>query len=168
MKKFFFLLLPLATALTARVSAGVTGLEDWGAGTNDITLSIEVEGNRSQIKTNQSFQVVTRIENKSTNSPFYFLSPAAIFNGGPFYFEVISPSGKEIAPAPPRIEVGSAEKITVRPNQVYEHDFNPGYLCKFSEVGTYRILAKIKVGRVKHKEQWAVSAPLYVVVVAGK
>lgn len=166
MKILLFLTTFLAVSLSVPVFAGITGSGDWGSATNNIELRIGLDGGERQIKTNQSFQLLIHIRNTSTNSPFYFLSPLAIFNGEPFTFEVISPSAKDIAPAPPKVERGSAEVITVRPNQDYKCNFNLGYLCKFNEVGTYKILAKMNVGMVKSKKIWAISNPLFVIVVS--
>lgn len=168
MNTSFSFIIFLAVSLTAPVFTAVAGSEDWGSSTNNISLSIDLDGNEGQFKTNQSFQLVIHIKNTSTNSPFSFLSPLAIFNGEPFTFQVISPSGNEIVPAPPKVERGSAEVITIQPNHVYKCNFNLGYLCKLSEVGTYKIVAKMNIGMVRRKKTWAISNPLYVQVVPSQ
>jgi hypothetical protein len=140
---------------------------EWGNAANNIQIGISMKANNAQIKTNQSFSVSVRIKNLSTNDFFYFYLPLASTENDPISFIVTSPSGKDKSPIPPLVEHGSGANVNVPPNQIYSFEFNLGYLCKFDEVGTYKIIAKMNVSPTQDKNRWAISNPLSVTVVPG-
>jgi hypothetical protein len=165
MKKRFFCTLFLAAFFGPYVWAENVETNVWGNVINNIQIGIGTKDNNTQIKTNQSFNLGIRIKNLSTNESFYFYLPAAAIEGDPISFVVTSPSGKDVSPIPPRVELGSGANVNVPPNQIYTYVFNLSYLCKFDEIGTYKVTAKMNVSATQHKSDWAISNPLYVTVV---
>jgi hypothetical protein len=145
-----------------RILAQGVGTNEWGASANDIQLYIGLQQGQTPIKTNEPFHLAIRIENNSTNQFFYFYTRNGMVDGDPIFFTIISPSGKDVSPVPPLVDVGSGGNINLPPKGVYR--FSKGYCpLQFSELGTYKISAKIKA----NDNDWADSNPLSVTVVPG-
>lgn len=141
---------------------------EWGAITNNVQMSINLKGDRKEIKSNQPFRLLIFIRNVSTNEAFNV--HYTYVNDYDLSFVVIAPSGKDISPIFPKDRVfGSGAFIFVPPGQIKRFGFNLSFLCKFDEVGTYKIIAKQKGYWSKsQKDLTIVSNPLCVTVVPDK
>jgi len=159
---------------------------EWGAVSCNAQMSIRMKGASTDIRINQPFSLTIRLRNLSTNETFYFHCPSgtridahfSYVTGLPtgeavrvqsgLTFAISSPSGKDIAPVgilDPR-DLGRIDNVS--PGQLWESDFNVGSLCKFNEIGTYKITASQDVGNVTQETCIVVSNPLYVVVSPGE
>jgi DNA-binding beta-propeller fold protein YncE len=142
---------------------------DWGAVTNNAQMSISLTGGGNEIKTNEPVRLLIRFRNISTNETIAIFRPNAIETDPTFSFIVVSPSGKDVSPSSPKIFVGSGGVLPIDPNQTVELEFNLSDLCKFDEVGTYKIIAKKGVGSRDGKKLFVVvSNPLYATIVPDK
>jgi hypothetical protein len=169
MKRILVFFIIFASLWELDVLADVPETNEWGSVIDNIQIGIGIEGNAGQIKTNQQVDLTIRIKNTSANRPFNFYRPAAILNGFPMYYEVISPSGKDISPAHANGFWGSGGIMNVPPNSVYNYEFNLGYLCRFNEVGTYKVVAKMNLTwTTAHTNSLPTSNRLYVTVVPGQ
>lgn len=72
--------------------------------------------------------------------------------------------GQDISPALPKFISGSGGQIAITPNQIQEFEFNLSHLCKFDEIGTYKIIAKKRLFPSIDDRCEMVSNPLNVVI----
>lgn len=119
---------------------------DTAAATNKPTFAFPGEEPRSpqEVSTNQAVVILSvRLRNLSTNLIFSFFGAGGVEDWPAAYFEVTSPSGKEVAirPEPPIHSSGSGF-IRLGPGQTEKFAFHVNLFCNFSEVGTYRIVGK--------------------------
>lgn len=138
---------------------------DTAAATNKPALVFPMEEPRSpqEATTNEAVVILSvRLRNVSTNLTFQFLLNEEVeWSSAPF-FEVILPSGKEVATRPKLPDQSSAAKMTWRPppnrprhalpdfirlgpGQLQEFKFHLNRFCNFSQVGTYRVVGKWKL-----------------------
>jgi hypothetical protein len=156
----------LAVIMVGRVSADDIKTNEWGVITNNVQMSISLKDDGAQIKTNKSLSLLIRIKNTSTNEAV-FLYNALALNADPLIgvsCAVISPSGKDISPKPRMFWHGSGGHIILPPNQINEFEFSLSQLCKFDEIGTYKIIAKKIIWFGNDKQFEIVSNPLTIVV----
>ena len=143
--------------------------DTWGPITNDAQMAITPKYDGAGLKTNQPFGVIVRLRNLSTNETFYsnrLIEPIVTAH---FYFNVIAPSAKEILPIPNMTAAfGRIKNFIVRPNDIYSFDFDLGVLCKFNELGTYKIIGKMRVGRSTKGFLFITSNQLSLSVVPGQ
>jgi hypothetical protein len=160
----------MACTLAAHsASTIVISSEAWGAVTNNVQMSVTVEGGSRNIKTNQPVSLRILIRNVGTNETFYVDVPAAIEMDPRFSFKIISPTGRNVSPKAPKIYAGSGATLTLGPGQTNELRFNLSKLFKFEEVGTYTITATKEVWTLEESRNFkVVSAPLSVSVAPGK
>jgi hypothetical protein len=180
MEKGVYILLLLSSLLSGRTSADQPYSGPGGPVTNQVQMSIDLdiaaatnkpavafpmEEPRSpqEVSTNSAVVILSvRLRNVSTNVTFQFLLNEEVeWSSAPF-FEVILPSGKEVATRPKLPDQPSAAKMTWRPppnrprhalpdfirlgpGQVQEFKFHLNRFCTFSEVGTYRVVGKWKL-----------------------
>ena len=145
MKKYLCLIAMLAAATVLGVFADDAKTREWGAVTCNAQMSIELKESKSEIQSNQSVYLVIRIKNVSTNDTIgVYQSLAIVVNSlVNFSFVVISPSGKDVSPkAAEYFRGGSAGSYSIGPGQIKTFDYDLNYLCKFDEVGTYKVTAK--------------------------
>ena len=169
MNKYLFWFSMFVSLATGEIYAdNITN--SWGPVTNNIQMSISLEGGKNEIKANESFSLIVRIRNLSTNMSFafhYTLQAQTDPRTG-VYCTVISPSGREISPNTEKTYAGgSGSSGNVGPNKTLEFAFHLSDLCRFNKHGTYKITAK-KVVRVDgNKPVEVVSNTLRLSVVWG-
>ena len=151
-------------SLWAALTEGVD-TNGWGTAANNVQIGIGLMGSGNQVKTNQQYNLSIRIRNLSTNESFDFYNPTAIEQGDPVFFQIATPSGKDASPAPAIAYKSSGMVVSVQPNQTYQYEVGLSWFYGFHELGTYKIVAKLKTGR---KDNWVISNPLYLTVVPGK
>ena len=144
--------------------------DDWGPATNGIQMSIRLKSKASEIKMNQPIMLSVCFSNISTNERFRIYRANAIEFDSGYSWSVISPSGKDISPNMEKIrESESWGSFALLPNKAIEFDFNLSHLCKFSEIGTYKIIGRKAIDFYgSNKSIKVVSNPLSVTVVPDK
>jgi hypothetical protein len=140
----------------------------WGDATCNAQMSLELKDQNIEIKANQPVDLVIHIKNVSSNETFSVYQSLAIVDNSlvNFSFGVTSPSGKDISPKPAEYyNGGSGGEYQIAQGQTKEFDCNLSYLCKFNEMGTYKIIAKKRLWPDLNKQCEITSNPLYVTVV---
>ena len=134
-------------------------------------MSISLKNGGPEIETNQFVTLLVRFRNLSTNETirlYRYIFDDTGSHGG-VSCRVISPSGKDILPNTDNtLHSGSGANYPVPPNRIYEFEFDLGNFCKFSEVGTYEIIATKTVIVGQNKMFPFISNPLHVSVVPKK
>jgi hypothetical protein len=146
-----------------KIFAGDTNLYEWGAIAFDAQLSIGINGGDTEVKSNQPVNLSIRLKNLSSNDNIQFLLPIAPAIDSDFSFEITSPTGRDISPARNHLS-GSASLITIKPHESVDYKFALTEIFRFTEVGTYKIVAK----RLVRKDGQVVSNTLYLNVVPGE
>jgi hypothetical protein len=168
-KKAFltFLAVPFLTVTMVRIARAddVKAIAS-AAAVNNIQISIRTKNGEAEIKTNQSFTIIIRIRNNSTNGAFHFYQPLTTVNDYPISFKITSPLGEDVSPIPPYVEHGSGANITVLPKSTYQYEIDSSWFGRFDKIGTYKILGSMYVGE-KDRSDWAASNPLLLTVVPG-
>src|SRR5262245_42316071 len=95
MKFLACLILFLMVAMAREVSAFQ---QNWGAPTNDIQISIRLDGGEEKVGTNSPVKLLIRFRNLSTNWNVGKFFGARNETDEDFKFTVISPSGKDVSP----------------------------------------------------------------------
>lgn len=142
MKKNFCCLLLCIVASVWTAYAEDVGTNVWGPANCNEQLAIALPDIGSGIKTNQPFNLLIRFKNLSTNDQIRLNIPTETEVDAEFWFEVITPSGKDISPKLKQFPHGSGSLIIIGPNKVYERTFNLSALCELRETGIYKITAK--------------------------
>jgi hypothetical protein len=168
MKKYLFCLSLFAALTAVEVFADETNKIEWGAITNNVQISISVKDGLATIRTNQPFSLLVRIRNVSTNQAISVYRWVGTQVDPGFSWVVVSPSGKDVSPIAELAAHGSGAFHHINPNQTFEYEFNLSSLCKFGEIGTYKIVFKMNTSESPHKLCWVVSDPLYLTVVQGE
>lgn len=164
MKKYFYCSL-ITVLVTWQIFADDLKTNQWGVVTNNVQMSISLTDRGKEIKSSQPVKLLIRFRNISTNETFLVGRENAIENDPGYSWVVISPSGKDISPKP-QIHTGSGGAIPLVPNQFIEFEFNLSRLCKFDELGTYKIVTKKSIWSPENQKLFTVvSTPLYVTVV---
>ena len=162
----FFLVLILFTMTNHAVANGTT-TNEWGPVNCNAQISVQLKDPEKEIKINQTVNLVIYIKNVSTNETLYvFQSLAVVIDSYiDFSFNIISPSGKDISPKQSKYwNGGSAGIYPLLPGQVKEFSYNLSYICKFDEVGTYKVIVKKKFGLWQDGKCEAASNPLTITV----
>jgi hypothetical protein len=146
------------------VFADDTNNIEWGLTTNDSRMSISFINGESVIRTNQPFSVTVRIQNLSTNQTLYVYLPMGRVDPG-FMWVVTSPDGNDASP--PVTTRGSGAIDAIDPGGIFEFEFSLSSVCRFNQIGTYKITAKMGLGGLSNKVSRAVSNPLALTVVPG-
>ena len=136
-----------------------TKTNDWGAMTNSIQMSIALRPEKTDFRLSNVVVLVIRLRNLSDHETFLVSRWNAIENDPSYSFVVTSPSGKDVSPGP-KIIPGSAGATPLEPNKTLEFEFNLSRLCKFDEVGEYRITAKKLVRSPAREMSFAVISNL--------
>jgi len=140
--------------------------DDWGPATNGIQMSINSTSRVDESKINQPIVLSVCFRNVSTNETFRIYQANAVEFDPGYSWSVISPSGKDISPNMQKINPSeSGGFIPLLVNKTYQFQFNLSHICKFTEVGTYKIIAEKAIYSVKSRKTIvAVSNPLNVTV----
>lgn len=142
---------------------------EWGAVIYSTQISIGINSNEKEFKTNQVVRLLVRINNLSTNEGRgIYLERTFTFTRG-LSFVVISPSGKDISPVFHETDRASGEYIWVPPGKIDGFSFALGEICKTDEIGIYKIILTMRQytpDREKYFE--IVSKPLEVKIVPGE
>jgi hypothetical protein len=142
--------------------------QQWGAMTNNVQMAISLKGGQKEIKTNQPLVLLIQIKNRSEKDNFVIYRRNWIEGDPGFSFAVLTPSGKDISPKPV-VGGGSGMLATLAPSRTMEIEINLGARCRFSEAGSYRVVAKREVLDPRTKQAFrVVSNELQVPVVADK
>jgi hypothetical protein len=160
----------LVLFVVSKSVAAEVNTNDWGPATNNLQMSIRLDGAEKQIKAGQPFTLSIRYQNISTNEKFIVYKFNGAENDQSYSFLVTSPSGKNVSPDMKKIgESGSGQVLGVNPGQILEIKFNASKLFKLDEVGTYKIIAKkVIMSEARQDEFEVVSNPLDVVVTANQ
>jgi len=153
--------------------------DEWGNATNGVQALLVLRDDKSRIGTNDSIVVSLKVKNTLTNETFCFYfwgSPEASFS-----YSIISPSGIPVPRNESFVPVGfGTGPRWIASNQTTEYEINLSKLYKFNEIGTYKIIGKIKMESkstmLAHGEQTfdeskafeVISNPLSVTTVAIK
>jgi len=139
MKAYLYSLAACALLLAWHVNAADANTNEWGTLTNNIQMSISLEDRKEEIKPNQPVMLLIHFRNVSSNEIFQIYS---IDEDSQFSFMVISPSGKDVSPTMKGPPSGSGQFIRIDPNRTTEMEISLSRLCKFDEIGKYKIVAK--------------------------
>lgn len=166
MKKYIFYFLIFAVLASQQTFAGDMTTNEWGIATNGVQMSIRLK-DESKIKVNQPFDLWIQIKDTSTNEMFH--GYYTYYNDYGLSFVVIAPSGEDVSPkfSKESVNAVSGASIMVPPNQIRKFQFNLSYLCKFNQIGTYKVIAKQK-GYLGKRGLTVVSNPLCVTVISDK
>jgi hypothetical protein len=191
--------LPIFVALTISQSvANEMKTDEWGSLTNNVQMSINVipantfgsfriapgatnmqmttglEKAANTLKANQPFSLLVRIKNTSTDETYssYVAGETISDPGKGLLCVVISPAGKDISPPTKDIThynyISGSLGITP-PNRTNQFEFKLSDICRFDQIGTYKIIAQKRMNASKnHKAFMVVSNPLNVTVVPDK
>jgi hypothetical protein len=149
-----FLYYFLLNLVVCRAYAGAAGTNDWGLATNDLQMSISLEGGSPALKTGQSVSLLFRYKNVSTNQLFGVYKTLGTVDDSSYSFIVSAPSGKNVSPKRMTEESASGSFIAMDPGQIIEIHFDGARLFKFDEVGTYKITAKKVMWSEAKKQQF--------------
>jgi hypothetical protein len=145
--------------------------DDWGVATNNLQISIKLEGGEQQVKAGQPYGLVIRYKNITTNDTFAIYEVNGTIDDSSYSFHVTSPSGKDVSPDTSKIPMYESGGICyASPGQVIEIKFDLSAICRLDEVGVYKITVKKAqiISIAKNKMFEAVSNPLNVTVVANQ
>ena len=142
----------------------------WGDITNNIQMSINLASNVGVIKTNEPVILFIRLRNLSTNDTFLIYEVNGVVRNRAYSFDVISSLGKNICPNMDKInEAESGDFTSIAPNQTGEFEYNLSQICKFNEIGNYKITAQRKMICPDQKTRFKVmSNTINVTIVSGK
>jgi hypothetical protein len=163
----------LALFAIARLAAAEPRSGEWGALTNDLHMSINLEAAEGHVQLHEPVILLIRWQNLSPNKAWSFYQSHATERSPHFSFAVTSPTGKDISPKP-QFSHGSGSFVELGPEQSHEARLDLSNLCSFKEVGNYRIIMKCSVGnyldtnRVSFRSIQLVSNPLTVTVLGKK
>jgi hypothetical protein len=146
-----FILLFAICAVTSCIG-GQAEIDSWGPITNQLRMSITAEGDQYQIATSRPVKLLIRLANLSSNKTFHYYQPGVVEMTSALGFQVISPSGRDVSPKIQEQLHGSGQFVQIRPGQVWELRFNLSDLCRFGEIGTYRIKATCLLGHWTDRE----------------
>jgi hypothetical protein len=140
--------------------------KDWGPISNNVQMAISIKADSAVIKTNEQFSLLVHVKNLSEANVGIFLEvvPSTDTWGG-LNCEIISPSGKDISPKVIYYRT-SGRNLNVPPHGGGEFEFKLSDICKFEEIGTYRIVAKKTILTDKDRGWIAVSNPLTINVIS--
>jgi hypothetical protein len=153
MKKHLFFILAFTIMTSWQALA-----EEWGTVTNNLQMSISLTSGENEIITNQPVVLLVRYKNISTNETITIYNDAAISRDATYSFVVTSPSGKDLSPNLPKSINGSGGIYPLSPNQTQEFKVNLSQLCKFDELGIYRIIANKTIWSSKERKWFTVTS----------
>ena len=146
---------------------GTLQASDWGATTNNIQMSVALKNGTNGVKAEQPIVLLIRYRNASTNQVCRIYRSNEIEYDPGYTWSVISPSGNDLSPNPEKIHASeSGGFIRLPPNQIVGLEFDLSQICRFDEIGTYKIVAKKEIFSPEAKKPVTViSNPLNIVVV---
>jgi len=173
MKRYilFFTLIALTVWQTFGAELGLSDNEknsatnEWGPVNYYTQISIGINGAKTTFGTNEDVEMLVRVRNLSTNNDYglYVQEPFTFSDG--FKFVVISPTGKDISPPFHKSFRFTGGVVWVKTNQVDGFRVDLGQICKLNEVGSYKIVLKMKRWSPDRKTAYEIdSNPLNIVV----
>jgi hypothetical protein len=132
----------LAITVAYSTSIGATNINEWGPATNNLQMSISLEGNNNHIKCGEPANLICRYKNLSTNEVFSVYEFTGVVDDTSYSFIITSPAGEHIKPFVKVQEPASGAYHFLRPGQIFEIEFDLGKVYKLDQVGTYTIIAK--------------------------
>lgn len=150
MKNKFIYFIAAAIILQTQVFANDAKTYEWGALTNKVQMSISLANNTNRIKIGESIRLLIQLRNTSTNEIFGGFNSLVGSRG--LSFEIINPSNRDVSPIYTKdYDVfSSGAYFSIPPNQTksFKYDLDAlcksGFLQKFDQVGTYKIIAMRK------------------------
>ena len=172
MKTQFCLFFITTVLLASQARGDGLAMNQWGAVTNGVQMSIALDGGDREIKTNDQVQLLVQIKNiGSLIARSSLILGRNTDPGSGLRCVVISPSGKDISPTAHSYGPSGAI-LNLSPGQGDSFTFDLGRICKFDEVGNYKITAQKIVytddGKNITRSWTVVSNPLLVKVVPAK
>ncbi len=165
MKTYLYWLPVLGSLAVCQAFSEDVKAHPWGAMTNSVQMSISLRDDGKEVKIGQPLALMMRIKSLSTNETFTLVLLNEIERDPGFSFIIVSPSGRDISPKP-SIGSGSGHIGALAPGQTVELKFDLASICRFDEVGTYKIIAKREVLAARRNRVFeVVSNPLGVPVV---
>jgi hypothetical protein len=165
MKKILYSIAILGMAAGPGASADGIGDNQWGPVTNNAQISLAVKGGQRIIKTTEPVKLLVRFRNLSTNETFGVFRTGEVEYDDTYSWVVISPSGKDISPDFRNIPTSdNGHTVYIPPGQTNGVELNLRNLCRFDEVGTYKIVAKKEIWLRTNKPCVAISHLIEVTV----
>ncbi len=110
-------------------------------------MSISLKDGGRGEREKQPVELTVRYRNVSTNETIFIHKFLATAVDVTYSFHVISPTGKDISPVPPKWSSGSGADYPVAPGCIKAFEINLSELCKFDEIGAYKVIVKKMVLR---------------------
>ncbi len=159
------LLIVMVSLVCCPAGAGQT--IEWGTVTNGVQFSIGLNGEQTKLETNGRVELVLQCRNLSTNGFYYDFSyghAGERFSPG-FECVVTTPSTNEVrvdlTRSPGVYARGRTVNLPVSQKQISQTSLSLGNAFKFEEVGTYRIVAHLKLMPGDQKPFVVTSNPLF-------
>jgi len=143
MKTIFNVILFICILSGCRAFASDLVPGDWGPTNCGAIMALTLPDSAIQFKTNQPINVAICVKNVSAGILYMMHTKET----DDFTFVIISPSNKNVSPAPHPDSGINFRNITqtVKPNDNMNYSIDLSVVCKFSEIGTYKVTAKRKV-----------------------
>jgi hypothetical protein len=142
---------------------------EWGAVTNNARVGLVLKAESLTLRTNQPFTLTIRVQNLSSNQTLSIYRAGLVELDPLNTFQVLEPSGKDISPVPPKVYGGSGVLVQIPPGETTGYDFELRKLCKFNEVGVYKVVARREIWGQKDGSGFvAQSANLNLTFVPGR
>ena len=169
MKETIYYLLPLVAIFGWHVAVA-SQTNEWGAITNGVQFSIGLSGQESKLEPNGPVELVLRFRNLSTNG-FHF--DTSYKSDGGKLVEKFSPGFQCVVTTPSTNEIrldlsepvnifdrgrGRAINILPNPKRISITGWSLGNVFKFEEVGTYKIVAHLKLLSPENQKPFTVTS----------
>lgn len=145
----------------------------WGLLTNNVQMSIRLNSVSNETRIGDRVELLIHLRNISTNKNDIFTGRYSLGGGSGqgLSFNVLNPSGKDVSPKYPKNyeAIHAIALVSGLPCQTNSFKFDLSTLCKFDQVGTYKIIA-MQRGRLGTNQLFftVASNPLNISVVGDK
>jgi hypothetical protein len=169
MRKHLYSILIFGMCAVSGAFSGGTGGSDWGEVTNNVQISLTLKGGQREIKTTAPVPLLVGFRNLSTNQTVGVFRTGAVEYDDTYSWVVISPSGKDVSPDFRTIPTcDNGHTLYIPPAHTNQVELNFRNLCRFDEVGTYKIVAKKQIWLGVNKRWLAISNPLLVSIASDQ
>ena len=141
MKTCLGLFIEIVSMSVFHVLADDVKMDAWGPITNDIQMMVCIADEKT-LTTNQPLELLVSYRNLSASETFIIYNMKVVALDATYSFSVVSPSGKDVSPHASDSLNGSAENYPIVPGRKIDFEINLYHLCKFNEIGTYKITLK--------------------------